>query len=124
MGIKVLSATCDDYEIFNVTGRIRHVNMQIELGKLYSEHLCQWQSLPPDWVTYTFHRIVEPNCIGPSCTGLYHSDTFTTRIGDDADDEARYATRLTVSNLLCWMHDSFDLVGFRAAIKLIGELDD
>lgn len=106
-GIDVVSATYDTYDCLN--GKTAQV--QIELNYLYHKQL--FKTMPPNWLIYDYHTIVDSNCIGPKYTGIAYSEHFTD------SEELEFASILTISNLELWL-DSFDIDGFKSVLKLYG----
>lgn len=107
LGVEVVSATYDKYDCTND----KTAQVQIELNYLYPKQL--FRTIPPNWLIYDYHNIVDSNRIGPKYTGISYSEHFTD------NEELEFATLLTISNLELWL-DSFDADSFKAVLRLYG----
>jgi len=111
-GIDVVSATYDIHDYTNgkaCSGKTAQI--QIALNYLYPKQI--FKTMPPNWLIYDYHTIVDINRIGPKYTGIAYSENFMD------NEELEFATILTISNLELWL-DSFDIDGFKSVLRLYG----
>ncbi|MBC2581774.1 hypothetical protein [Clostridium sp. DJ247] len=116
-GFKVTSTSCETNHMFLGHPYIEKVtHIQIEFGALYPKALLS--GLPPDWVLYEYHTVDDDKCISDY---TYSAISCSERhpITESGKADIRYAKRLNISNLECYLSD-IDPASFWSVLKLGG----
>lgn len=116
-GLKVISTSLETYDLFlghPYVEKITHI--QLEFGALYPKALLD--GLPPNWVLYEYHTVDDDKCISDY---TYSAISCSERhpITESGKADIRYAKRLNISNLECYLSD-IDPAAFWSVLKLGG----
>ncbi len=116
-GFKVISTSLETYDLFlghPYIDKITHI--QIEFGALYPKALLD--GLPPNWALYEYHTVDDDKCISDY---TYSAISCSERhpITESGKADIRYAKRLNISNLECYLSD-IDPAAFWSVLKLGG----
>lgn len=115
-GFKVTSTNLETYDLqLNQIQVEKVTHIQLEFGALYPMTL--FSGLPPNWVHYEYHTVDDNRISDCTYSALSCSERHPITESDKAD--IRYAKRLNISNLECWLND-IDPAGLWSVLKLGG----
>lgn len=102
-GFKVRTTYCSTHNMWLGQEFIEKVtHIQIEFRELYPEAMLD--ELPPDWVSYEYHMVHDDDVIS---NAQYSTISCSERhpISESDDESVKFARRLMISNLECWLDD-------------------